>query len=182
MGQCEFCLTETLSKNRFCSVSCSNSARADHSDETAMRRFWAKVDKKPGHGPNGDCWVWIGRVEGHGYGEMKISGKYKKAHRIALFGPSDLSNPLFACHRCDNPRCVRPDHLFAGTATDNVRDMHKKGRSSITGRPNKYRKLTPEAAAEVKSSSLSNARASKAYGVSRASIAGIRAGKIYKEI
>lgn len=112
----------------YCSFRCMNLARTDHSEKTLMHRFWAKVDKSAGHGPNGDCWHWTGRVDGKGYGEIKVAGRYKKAHRLALFGMADLLNPLYACHRCDNPRCVRPDHLFAGEAIDNVRDMFAKGR------------------------------------------------------
>ncbi len=117
---------------KFCSKSCASShaniARKDHTPETLMRRFWAKVDTTAGFGPNGNCWRWTARVDGRGYGEIKIAGKYKKAHRLSLFGPLDMANPLFACHTCDNPACVRPDHLFAGAAVDNVRDMHAKGR------------------------------------------------------
>ena len=100
-----------------------------------MRRFWAKVDQSPGLGPNGECWEWQARVDGRGYGEIKVAGNYRKAHRIALFGVEGLSDPRFACHRCDNPRCVRAEHLFPGEAVDNVRDMIAKGRrASFKGR------------------------------------------------
>lgn len=116
-------------RTRHCSVSCANRARLDHTPETLLKRFDAKVDKAPGHGPNGDCWHWTARVDGHGYGEIKVAGRYKKAHRLALFGPDGMGDERFACHRCDNPRCVNPDHLFPGEAVDNVRDMHAKGRA-----------------------------------------------------
>lgn len=118
---------------RYCSMKCRNIASSDHSTEALMKRFWNKVDRSFGKGPWGDCWEWVGRVDGRGYGEIKVSGRYKKAHRLALFGHGDLMNKLFACHRCDNPKCVRPDHLFAGTALDNVRDMHSKGRRKAKG-------------------------------------------------
>lgn len=117
----------------FCSRRCGalfvNEQRGEVSLETLMDRFWAKVDKTPGHGPRGECWHWTGRVDGRGYGEIKIFGRYKKAHRVALYGTSVMQHDLFACHECDNPRCVRPDHLFPGTSMDNVRDMHAKGRA-----------------------------------------------------
>lgn len=61
---------------------------------------------------------------------MKVGGKWKKAHRIALFGSHDVDNPLMACHSCDNPICVNPAHLFPGVALDNVRDMISKGRAA----------------------------------------------------
>jgi len=124
---------ETRKPRKFCSHGCAaiygNKRRANHSEQALMARFWEKVDKTPGFGPDGDCWKWTARVDGRGYGEIKVAGRYKKAHRLALFGMKDLSNPLFACHRCDNPRCVRPSHLFAGTSLDNVHDMMAKGRA-----------------------------------------------------
>lgn len=110
---------------KFCSASCANEGRPK---KGVMGRFWAKVDKTPGNGPSGDCWHWTARVDGRGYGEMKVFGVYRKAHRLALFGVAERNESLFACHHCDNPRCVRPDHLFPGTALDNVRDMIAKGR------------------------------------------------------
>jgi len=79
--QCLYCGATFVKRSyyaKFCSRTCGNANRTDHSPETAMARFWAKVDKSPGFGPNGDCWRWTGRVEGHGYGEMKIAGRYKK--------------------------------------------------------------------------------------------------------
>ena len=126
---CEACGEPTKAK-RFCSQGCINRARTDHSNETLWRRFWAKVDKSPGLGPNGDCWHWTARVDGRGYGEIKIAGKYSKAHRLSLFGPDGMADTRFACHRCDNPRCVRPDHLFAGTYLENIQDMNNKGRAA----------------------------------------------------
>lgn len=128
VNTCEFCGTEIKGK-RFCSQGCVNRVRADHTSETLWKRFWAKVDKSPGFGPNGDCWRWTARVDGRGYGEIKIAGKYSKAHRLALFGRDGIADPRYACHRCDNPRCVRPDHLFAGTHLENIKDMMSKGRA-----------------------------------------------------
>jgi len=83
------------------------------------------------YGPS--CWEWIGFVRKDGYGIYMIGpGRPISAHRYAFQtanGP--IPNGLFVCHRCDNPRCVRRDHLFLGTASDNSRDMAAKGRGYI---------------------------------------------------
>lgn len=172
----------------YCSRGCANRARTDHSDETLMRRFWAKVDKAPGHGPKGECWHWTARVDGHGYGEIKVAGRYKKAHRLALFGPADLENPLFACHHCDNPQCVRPDHLFPGESIDNVRDMHAKGRAyggPWKGKPSgKHpgRKLTDDQVREIRATGISRRKGAVKYGVSTFTIDGVKRQTLYKDV
>ena len=96
-------------------------------------RFWSKVRKGDG------CWEWAG-CRSKGYGKIALgleSGLPKgkrvvKAHRVSWlihFGP--IPDGLFVCHRCDNPPCVRPDHLYLGTCADNSRDMIRKGRGAV---------------------------------------------------
>ena len=98
-------------------------------------RFWRKVDK---NGPIiyqalGPCWIWTARVNEHGYGTMEFKRDKKRqfVHRFSWtmhFGR--LSDEICVLHRCDNPPCVNPDHLFLGTQTDNMSDMYKKGRQA----------------------------------------------------
>lgn len=87
-------------------------------------RFWSWVDC----GENG-CWEWQGRRDEKGYGRTSIGGrKNRGAHRVAwelTYGPTDLH----VLHRCDNPPCCNPAHLFLGTNRDNAIDRHRKGRS-----------------------------------------------------
>ena len=76
----------------------------------------------------GDCWIWF-KVKPGTYGRIMVNGKKVKAHRYSYekkYGP--IPSGLHACHTCDNPRCVNPDHIFPGTDTDNVRDCVRKGR------------------------------------------------------
>ena len=96
-------------------------------------RFWAKVQK--GNNPD-DCWNWTGGITGAGYGAMMIDYKNVSAHRFSYelhFGP--IPEGMFICHKCDNPSCSNPDHLFLGTPQDNVDDMISKDRQVITTPP-----------------------------------------------
>lgn len=90
-------------------------------------RFWRLVPDQPREG----CWLWTGTPAGGRYGNFK-TGRGREsttAHRFAwelTYGPIPIG--MFVCHRCDTPKCVRPDHLFLGTARENTRDMLEKGR------------------------------------------------------
>lgn len=93
-------------------------------------RFWSYVNIK---GPD-ECWEWQSTRLRTGYGQFPVSGKRYPAHRYAYeitYGPL---GELLACHKCDNPICVNPNHLFAGTSMDNFLDMMAKGRQNHTGR------------------------------------------------
>lgn len=104
-----------------------------------------------------DCWEWTGGLFSFGYGSIKVvlePGRYQaqQAHRVSYelhHGP--IPAGLLVCHRCDNPICVRPDHLFLGTNSDNMRDMHAKGRANLKrGATNARAKLSEDDVREIR--------------------------------
>lgn len=115
------------------------------SPEKLVERFWAKVDT------GGDCWLWTGATYYNGYGVFNIESRNHTAHRAAwiLFrGP--VPDGILVLHHCDNPPCVRPDHLFLGTPKENTQDMVSKGRSTA-GERHRLAKLSVENVLEIRS-------------------------------
>lgn len=107
---------------------------------TLKERFWAKVSKTR------TCWLWTGTRTPLGYGRINI-GKRRSdyAHRLSyLWTHGEIPEGVFVLHHCDNPSCVRPDHLFLGTHKDNMKDMREKNRSRKRGEENPQAKLTAE--------------------------------------
>jgi hypothetical protein len=140
-----------------------------------MFRFWSRVCITD------SCWNWTGAKRKNGYGQMRY---YRgpgycpviKVHRFAYemyFGP--IPDGMCVLHHCDNPACVRPDHLFLGTQADNMKDMNRKGRHG-KGPETKYgedapsSKLTSKQVIEMRwlaAQGYSSAKIAKMYGVAQ---------------
>lgn len=110
-------------KARYCSSSCAAISRAPSLDDAFYR--WLPASDTDG------CWEWMGHRGAKGYGVGSYKGQRFHAHRFTyelVYG--SISDGMMVCHRCDNPPCCNPAHLFLGTAQDNVRDRHVKGRDA----------------------------------------------------
>lgn len=141
-------------------------------------RFWAQVSKGDG------CWWWLG-AKNEGYGLITYQGKSRRATHASWYlatgdwPPSDK----MVCHRCDNPSCVNPWHLFLGTAAENNQDAISKGRRSGWPRParngaaNGRAKLSASDVESIRSQSSPADDLATKYGVAKSTIYRVRRGE-----
>ena len=150
-------------------------------------RLWERVEKGDG------CWLWTGLRNGDGYGSISRGGHCGRmvgAHVAAwevTHGP--VPEGLEVCHRCDVRNCVRPDHLFLGTHSENMLDAAAKGR--LTSRPpvrhgeaNGRALLSAEAVADIRARYKVTATAAQLaaeHGVSRGTIYAVGQGRIWRQ-
>lgn len=148
-------------------------------------RFWRRIIKSDG------CWIWNGTKNLRGYGNFSLKrGVTVGAHRFSYqlnIGP--IPENMSVCHRCDNPSCVRPDHLFLGSPKDNSRDMVAKGRGTRgterkgtgpAGERNSHARLTHSIVSEIRErrhrDGLTHRQLSKIYNISKSQIGNILSG------
>lgn len=146
-------------------------------------RFWPKVNQ------TGSCWNWTGPIvattgRGRAYVQL-IDGKRKfgAAHRIAWeLSNGPIPKGMVVCHRCDNPICCRPDHLFLGTQADNMADMVAKGRQRNginPGEKNGSVKLTDEQVAQLRQdrvTGMTYSELGRRYGIGKSQVCRIVRG------
>jgi len=109
-------------------------------------RFYKSVNIKNWN----DCWLWSGSFQKNGYGYLSVSQKNLSAKRVS-WAIHNKKNPgnNFICHKCDNPKCVNPAHLYAGTPQDNSNDMKERNRS-LRGEKCPAAKLSNDDVVEIK--------------------------------
>lgn len=143
--------------------------------EDLVNAFWAKVKR----GEPTECWLWTGYLHRQGYGYVRFNGRQYRTHRLAYelaYGvfPAELK----VCHKCDNPPCCNPNHLFLGTHLDNLRDRDTKGRF--------FSKLTPDQVKEIRASytpgEVTYAEIATRYGISASSVGILLSGTTWNSV
>lgn len=150
---------------------------------------WARVDRRAAD----ECWPWFGTVA-QGYGVMRVCGRYYKAHRVAYAsfqGGIDLGAPRsnyeeeFVLHRCDNPLCCNPAHLYLGDIWANMKDKVERGRQHRSrGELHKSSKVRNADAVRIREALLFGAKPkdlAEVWGVKINVIYGIKEGKTYRD-
>jgi hypothetical protein len=149
----------------------------------ALERFWACVHPEPNTG----CWLWSGSAMGRGdgrgdYGSIWWRGKNWRAHRFAYaMEHGRIPDGMLVCHRCDNTFCVNPDHLFAGTPTDNNRDRAEKGRSA-RGEGHGNARLTAEVVREIYLADATYTELARRYGIHTSYVWQLRTGRAWPHV
>lgn len=164
---------------RACSRECHAAIfKATHT-KPLESRFWSKVQKTDG------CWLWVGAKHGrYGHGKMlkRMGEPLREAHRVSWelhYGP--IPDGMCVLHRCDNPPCVRPEHLFIGSRQDNSTDMVEKRRNQ-RGNQKPNAKLTEADVISLRASTESLAVLAHKYRVSKTVIRLARIGRTWKHV
>jgi hypothetical protein len=145
--------------------------------------LWDRFHDKALPEPNSGCWLWIGAVKEFGYGVIGLGRREQgtaKAHRVAYelyCGPIPAGQNVL--HRCDNPSCVNPEHLFLGSLSDNMKDCVSKGRNFCPdnrGSRAAWAKLTESDVADIRKRAVPGRTYAKRYGVSKSAVFAIWSG------
>jgi len=181
MKDCEFCGVDITHKlkyfpaSKYCSQKCMGKSKRLDVDKAFNERYTIA--------PNG-CWEWTSYKSKKGYGTIFTVDGTILAHRYSwekVNGP--IPKGLFACHRCDNPSCCNPDHIFIGTQMENIQDCVAKGRRNTRkGTAVNTNKLTEEQVLRVFYDTRLAKEVAKDFGISHYTVAGIRLKKSWKHL
>lgn len=138
-------------------------------------KFWSLVDQTDQAG----CWPWLGATNGQGRGRLWFDGRMQYAYRVSveLTAGAPLGADVLACHTCDNPICVNPGHIFAGSHANNSQDASSKGRfrpNPATGETHHEATLSADlirqAVSEYLSGDETQAEVASRYGVTQSAV------------
>lgn len=148
-----------------------------------VKKFWRYVEK----GNDNECWIWKGTINEHGYGVIMAARSFLiRAHRLSysLSIGKPMDDHLCILHECDNPPCVNPRHLKAGTKLENTHDMIKKGRNSNPpinyGEKHHNTKFKESDFYLIKNDKRSNRIIAMEFGVCEETIRRVKTGKTWK--
>jgi len=145
-----------------------------------LERFWMNVNKA-----TEGCWVWRGGKTGAGYGALQENKKFILAHRLSYeIHNGAIPEGMVVCHKCDNPSCVNPDHLFIGTQAENMLDKKNKGRAkgAHKGGEHALAKLDSAKVCEIRNlmaSGVKHREITKKYKISMSTLTDIKSGKTW---
>lgn len=143
-------------------------------------QYWVETDPKSG------CWIWERYKDPHGYGRTSENNHPVLVHRLAwMLWRGEVPKGMFVCHKCDNPSCVNPNHLFLGTAKDNNADRTSKGRSmpsGVRGEQHGMSAITEEQARSIFNEPGIQRDIAKKFGITQHAVWCIKAGRTWKHI
>lgn len=142
---------------------------------SVSQRFWDKVLFGDG------CWEWTASKCSGGYGNFYYENGYIGSHKASWsISNGPIPEGLCVCHRCDNPACVRPSHLFLGSISDNAKDRDSKGRGNRPQLPVRA-KLSPDQVREISTAEGSQRDIASRFGVSQPCVSLIKRGLRWSE-
>ena len=145
--------------------------------KTVIERFEEKYVPEP----NSGCWEWTACTDTSGYGQIRFNGTLVKAHRLSYELHVGEIGDKHVLHKCDNPACVNPQHLFLGTQADNIADMVAKGRQA-RGKSHGSAKLTEADVLAIRADNRPQRAIAPDYGISHRLISDIKNRKIWAHV
>ncbi len=142
-----------------------------------IERFWSKVNKTK------TCWLWTKSTNSAGYGVIKVyKGNMILSHRLSYeINTGEIPPGKHVLHRCDNPLCVNPKHLFLGSDDDNAKDKVSKGRQ-MKGEKNWNAILTQQQANEIREAKGTHQEIANKFKIGRTHVTRIKLRELWKEI
>ena len=147
---------------------------------TKEERFFEKINKT-----SFGCWEWTAATRKDGYGVFGVAtSKSMLAHRYSYaLHYGSFKKSLLVCHKCDNPKCVNPEHLFLGTHQDNMDDMREKGRrKTLRGEDSPNCKITEDDVRAIRKDTDSCRKIAEKYNVSAGLISHIKTRRQWKHV